>query len=173
MGLRHSGKALSPLPSLVLPAPYVCLSHCYCSGFLSLFTPGLHHNHQANLTLQLPPPSRSSVAHYCAALTSAGWTCYYKRASVLPCPNKDSPPFLWVFSQYSTSGTQSPHTATWSAPPQLSSFTSQHSRLALDFSRAASVSSLQSPCSLHPQASAQAVPSAWHAFLSDSPTPFS
>ena len=52
-----------------------------CPGFLSLSTPGLHHNHHRSLVHQLPPPTCPSAVHHHAALTSAGLAWYYKKAA--------------------------------------------------------------------------------------------
>lgn len=88
-------------------------------GFLSLSTPGLHHNHQGSLAHELPPPTCPSAVHHCAALTSAGLAWYYKEAAgslpTHPCLPFGSP------LKCSTSKTQSHHAAAGLAPPALTS----------------------------------------------------
>lgn len=131
-------------------------------GFLSLSTPGLHHNHQGSLVHQLPPPTRPSAVHHHAALTSAGLAWYYKKAAgslpTHPCLPFGSP------LKGTTSKAQSHQAVAGLAPAALSPHP-------LDSGHSASLTSLQSSRSLRPQAAAQAVPSASHTL--PSATPFS
>lgn len=159
--LRGVFEALSPCLSSSHHL-HIFLPGHLCPGFLSLSTPGLHHNHHGSLVHQLPPPTCPSAVHHRAALTSAGLAWYYKKAAgsvpTHPCLPFGSP------LKCTTSKTQSHHAVASLAPTALSPHP-------LDSSHSASLSSLQSSCSFHPQAAAQAVPSASHAL--PSATPFS
>lgn len=153
--LRGVFEALSPC-LLLLPSfhhLHIFLPGRLCPGFLSLSTPGLHHSHQGSLVHQLPP-TRPSALHHRAALASAGLAWYYKKAagSLLPTPasplgllSRAPPPRLRAIRLWLAATALSPHP--------------------LDSGQSASLTSLRSSRSLHPQAAAQAVPSASHTLL--------
>lgn len=100
--------------SLACPCP--ASSPCLSLTFSLLGLPASMHT---RVTAQ--PPSKphwpatssslSSAACHCAVPTSASWPWYCRGLLSFP-PSNDSPPFLWVFSKCTTSGTQSPHIAT-------------------------------------------------------------